>query len=106
MITNLLLIAVIMVNLIDLSGFITELEKMLSKWLDIKAHIPKPFSCSYCMTHWVGLFYLLFSHQLTLTSYTALLVICFLTPEINDIEIWFKQAIQRILGTLFDLTKR
>lgn len=107
MITNLLLIAVIVVNIVDLSGIIDELEKILGKWLGIKAHIGKPFSCSYCMIHWCGLFYLLFSHQLTLTSYAVLLVICFLTTEINDICILLKQSIQRILATLFDvMTKR
>jgi hypothetical protein len=105
-ITNLLLIAVIIVNLIDLSGFIDEIEKGLSKWLHINAHIPKPFSCSYCLTHWVGLIYLIASGQITLANYAILLVICFLTPEINDIELWFKQAIDRILATFFDMLKR
>ena len=105
-ITNLLLIAIIIVNLIDLSGFIYEIEAMLSKWLNIKAHIPKPFSCSYCLTHWVGLIYLIASENITLANYAILLVICFLTPEINDIELWLKQAIDRILATFFDMLKR
>jgi len=105
-ITNLLLIAVIIVNLIDLSGFITDIEDKLSKWLHINAHIPKPFSCSYCLTHWVGLIYLIASGQITLANYAILLVICFLTPEINDIELWFKQAIDRVLATFFDMLKR
>lgn len=104
--TNLLLIAIIIVNLIDLSGFIDELEKGLSKWLNIKAHIPKPFSCSYCMTHWVGLIYLIASGNCTLMYYATLLVICFLTPQINDIEVWFKEAINRVMATLFDMLKR
>jgi len=105
-ITNLILIAIIIVNLIDLSGFIYELETMLGKWLGIKAHIPKPFSCSYCMTHWVGLIYLIASGNITLTNYAILLVICFLTPELNDIELWIKQAIDRVLATFFDMLKR
>ena len=106
MILNLLLIAFIMVNLIDLSGFITEVEKILSKWLKINAHITKPFSCSYCSTHWLGLFYILLKGEFSLVNYSILLLICFLTPEINDICILIKQAIQRVLGTFFDLTDR
>lgn len=106
MLTKLLLIAFIVVNIIDLSGVIEEIEKRLSKWLNIKAHIGKPFSCSYCTTHWLGLIYMLVTNQWTLTNYAMLLIVCFLTPEINDICVLFKQVIQRILSTFFDMTKR
>lgn len=107
MLTKLLLAAVIWVNLLDISGFIPELEKILAKWLKVKAtHIGKPWSCSYCMLHHSWLIYLLVTGQWSLANYAMLLVVCFLLPEINDIEILLKQAIQRVLGTFFDLTKR
>lgn len=106
MLTKILLTAIIWVNLIDLSGFIEEMEKKLSKWLGINAHIGKPFSCSYCATHWSFLIYLLVTGQWTLVNYAMLLLVCFLTPEINDICVLFKQVIQRILSTFFDMTKR
>ena len=106
MILNLILVAVIWINLLDFSGFIEEVEKMLGKWLNIKAHIGKPWSCSYCMTHHSWLLYLIISHQWTIANYALLLMVCFLIPEISDICVLVKQAIQRILGTFFDLTKR
>lgn len=106
MLTKLLLTAIIWVNLLDLSGFIEEVEKILGKWLGIKAHVPKPFSCSYCMLHHSWLIYLLVTGQWTLANYAMLLLVCFLTPEINDICVLFKQVIQRILSTFFDMTKR
>lgn len=107
MILNLILVAVIWINLLDFSGFIEEVEKILGKWLGIKAHIPKPFSCSYCMLHHSWLIYLLVTGQWTLANYAMLLVVCFFLPELNDIQVLFKQAIQRILATLFDvMTKR
>ena len=44
---NLFLIALICVIIIDVSGFIEELELILAKWLKVnKVRIPKPFSCS------------------------------------------------------------
>lgn len=106
MLIKLLLTAIIWINLLDFSGFIEEVEKILGKWLGIKAHIPKPFSCSYCMLHHSWLIYLLITGQWTLANYAMLLVVCFLLPEINDVQVWIKQAIDRILATFFDMLKR
>jgi hypothetical protein len=103
---NLILIAIVVINIIDLSGIIDEIEKGLSKWLDIKAHIPKPFSCSYCMTHWTGLIYLIVTGEWSLATYDILLFICFMTGPLMDLEIWFKDCANRILATFFDLLKR
>lgn len=106
MLTTILLVGIIWINLLDMSGFIDEMEKMLGKWLNIKAHIGKPWSCAYCMTHWSMLIYMLVTGQWTLANYAMLLVVCFLLPEINDVQVWIKQAIDRILATFFDMLKR
>lgn len=82
---TIVLIAFIMVNLLDISGFIWEMEKILSRWLHIKARIPKPFSCSYCMTHWVGLLYLIIAGNLNFGAYAYLLAVCAVTPVMKDI---------------------
>ena len=66
---DLFLIALICVVIIDISGFIGEIEDILAKWLKVKSvRIPKPLSCSFCMVHWVGLAYLLLSGGLSLSS--------------------------------------
>ena len=45
---DLFLIALICVVIIDISGFIGEIEDILAKWLKVKSvRIPKPFSCSF-----------------------------------------------------------
>lgn len=97
MLINLLLIAIIIVNLIDLSGFIDEMEAIIGRWLGCKVKIPKPFSCSYCMTHHVGLIYLIFNH-FTLYYYAFILFLCFLTPVIKDLFIIVKEWLVSILN--------
>lgn len=74
---NLLFLSLIIVFIIDYSGIVQEVEEVLQKWLKMpnKAHIPKPFSCSLCMTWWTGLIYLIIAGQFTFmaVAYVALL---------------------------------
>lgn len=58
MILDLFLITIIICFLIDISGIIESIEWWLSKWLKVPCKIPKPFSCSLCMTFWIGLIYI------------------------------------------------
>ncbi len=85
---NILLIALICVIIIDISGIIDEAEKGLSKWLGMKnARIPKPFSCSLCMTHWVALIYILCAGGFSVLNYAYILFVAVLTPVIGDV-VW------------------
>lgn len=104
---NLFLIAVITVNIIDLSGFVVECESGIWRWVLKRrvprdsVRIPKPFSCSYCMTWWVGLVYLLISGNLGLGYLSILLVICFLTPVIGTVEIFLKDLSGHLMNCLY-----
>ena len=91
---DLFLIALICVVIIDISGFIEDIEIILAKWLKVKSvRIPKPFSCSFCLTHWIGLAYLLFCGALSLSSYAVLLLACVLTPVIGEAVWHFRDAL-------------
>lgn len=98
MFLDLFLITIIIVYIIDLSGFIEELEKILSKWLNIKAQIPKPISCSLCMTWWTGLIYLIIFHKFTLIWICCVALLSFLTPFFYNALL----LIRDILNTLID----
>lgn len=58
MILDLFLITIIICFIVDISGLIESIEWWLSKWLKVPCKIPKPFSCSLCMTFWIGLIYI------------------------------------------------
>lgn len=58
MILELLLITTIICFIIDISGIIESIEWWLSKWLKVNCKIPKPFSCSLCMSFWIGIIWI------------------------------------------------
>lgn len=104
---NLLLITIITVNIIDLSGIITHIKKTICKWLNKPQQdfSIKPFDCSYCMSHWIGLFYLIITSQFSLFAYAILLFFCFITPVIKDLMIWFKDLMTTVVDKLYFILK-
>lgn len=87
---NILLIAVIVVIVIDITDFINNIKKLISSILTkgkIKSssYIMKPFDCSLCMTFWAGLIYLIYCNSISLLNIAILLLIAISTPIINDI---------------------
>lgn len=95
---NLLLIAICVVMIVDISGFIDSVKIGLKRWLGIKGGVTiKPFDCSLCMTHWTGLIYLLFT-GFTLQSYALLLFISVLTPTIASAILLIREILDFIIA--------
>lgn len=80
--TGALLITLICVIVIDVSGFVQDMEGLLGKWLHCKVRIPKPFSCSFCMSFWVNVFYSIFSGAFGIGFIAYALSLSVLTPVI------------------------
>lgn len=105
---DLLIMSCILVFAIDLSGFIQVISKKIWGWMypNVRYNgwiIPKPFSCSLCSTFWLGLLYLLLTHNFTflMVGYVALLA--FLTPVIGSILITIKDFLITIINKIYDL---
>ena len=97
---TLILIQCCAVGVIDLSGIIDSLDNFLTKVLKTKARVPKPFSCSLCMTWWTCFFWLLVKGELT-WAYTAIsLGLAFLTPVVADLCHVIKNLLLRLIQTL------
>jgi len=99
-ILDLLLIQFIIVGIIDVSGFVQELEGFLSKWLHIRARIPKPIGCSLCSTWWTGLIYLIITGNLTLPLVAFTLFISLLTTVTKDIIYLIQDIFIKIITTI------
>ena len=100
--TDILLIAVIIVVIIDISGFSDSLKSGLKRLLT-KGRMSdpyyslKPFDCSFCMTWWTGLIWLLVIHNVTLWMLAYLLLICVMTPVIKDVIILIRETMLKII---------
>lgn len=102
---NLLLISLILVFIIDISGFVDTVKRLVWKWVfngkrEYQDFDLKPFTCSLCSTWWAGILYLCFTgFSWAMVAYVALLA--FLTPIFKDIMIFIKDLMIKIIDELY-----
>ena len=106
---NLFILTCIIVFIIDLSGFVDEMVKRLYyKYIkvgDYHTLIPKlkPFTCSLCLSFWVGLIYLLITSQFTILMIGYVCLLAFLTPIIGDALVMIKDVLNKIINIVYKL---
>lgn len=102
---DLFLIAVIVVIIIDLSGITLSIKSGIKRLLT-KGRMSdpnyslKPIDCSFCMTFWTGLVWLLVTHSFSLWMLTYLLLLCVMTPVIRDVIILVRELFIKIIKKL------
>lgn len=91
---NMLAIALICVIVIDISGVVDTLTASFRRLLTQgKFNTPmslKPFTCSFCMAHWVNLVYICVLGEFTVLNYLYILVLSLFTTV-------FKDALEKII---------
>ena len=105
MILNFLLITLIWVFIIDLSGFIETIEDGLSRWLKGRARVPKPFSCSLCMSWWTNLIYMLCVWDFTFPYVCIVALFAFLTPVFSNFFIWVRETLVWLIDKAYNALK-
>lgn len=97
---KLLIMAVVVVFVVDLSGFVQSVKDWLSRWLDRKVTRLRPLDCSLCMTWWTGLIYawILGAFSIQAVAYVALLA--WLSGVIRGILILIADALTAALRYL------
>lgn len=85
MIIDLILIQIICVNIVDISGVVSHIENAIARALSLKRVSIHLIECSYCVTHWCCVIYLLFNGALSLQTYTIVLMLCFLTSVTKEV---------------------
>lgn len=101
---DLFFIAVVVVVIIDLSGFIDSVKSGLKRWatggrMSDPNYSLKPIDCSFCCLWWIGLVYLLVT-GITLWSVVWLLLLCFFTPVIKDVLLLVRDLITRLIRSI------
>ena len=86
-VTDLFSILIICVLVIDISGFVHSIKVAIGKYLGISPNSfrIKPFDCSFCMTFWVSVIYLLVVGRFTLVNIAVVLLLCCLTTPLKNL---------------------
>ena len=86
-VTDLFSILIISVLVIDISGFVHSIKVAIGKYLGISPNSfrIKPFDCSFCMTFWVSMIYLLVVGRFTLVNIAVVLLLCCLTTPLKNL---------------------
>lgn len=104
-ICKLFLISLILVIIIDLSGIIDSIKFLIGKILKIRNYHNiqlKPFSCSFCMTWWVGLIYLCIIGSLNLYNIALVLLFAYGSDNIKDLLILGKDILIKITNKIYE----
>ena len=80
-------ILIISVIVIDISGFVHSIKVAIGKFLGISPNSfrMKPFDCSFCMTFWVSVIYLLVVGRFSLVNIAIVLLLCCLTTPLKNL---------------------
>ena len=99
-IIDLLLIQIICVNIVDISGVVSHIENAIARALSLKRVSIYLLNCSYCVTHWCCVIYLLFNGALSLKTYAIVLVLCFLTSVTKDLLWGVRDRLVKLVSKL------
>ena len=97
---DLILIQIICVNIVDISGVVSHIENAIARMLSLKKVSIYLFNCSYCVTHWCCVIYLLFNGALSLKTYAIVLVLCFLTSVTKDLLWGVRDRLVKLVSKL------
>ena len=97
---DLILIQIICVNIVDISGVVSHIENAIARMLSLKRVSIYLFNCSYCVTHWCCVIYLLFNGALSLKYYAIVLVLCFLTSVTKDLLWGVRDRLVKLVSKL------
>lgn len=94
--TDILLIAVIAIYIVDLSGFTQSWRSAIARWLTIPENALRPlppFDCSKCTIWWTAIIYAICTAQLNLPILAYIAAISFLAIPIQQIMIFIYEGI-------------
>lgn len=101
------LIAVIVVLIVDISGFIDSLKSGL-RYISTKGKMSspdyslKPLDCSLCCTFWTGLIYVIAIGEFSIWMLVWILLMSTFTPVIKDMILFIRDLMIKIISRLYE----
>lgn len=104
---DMMLATVIVVFIVDLSGFTQSWKNMLGRWLNVNPYnlTLKPIDCSLCMTFWTCLALALIEGSLTLGTVTASALLAFAADWIGSALRLVKDILVRLIDLIYKICK-
>ena len=96
-------ITVIVVIIVDISGFIDSIKNLIGKVLHINNVKLKPLDCSFCLNFWVSLIYLLITNELSITAVMVTLLLSTMTTIIKDVIYLIRDLIGKIINKIYNI---
>lgn len=96
-------ILIIVVIIVDISGFIDSIKSLIGKVLGINNVSLKPFDCSFCLNFWVSMVYLLITNQLSITAVMVTLLLSVMTPIIKDAIYLIRDLIGKAINKIYNI---
>lgn len=104
---NLFLITLIVVLVIDISGFYEEMYLMIKRWLTKgrfteEVKYIKPFSCSLCSSWWINLIYIIITGNFSLLLVAYILGLAVFTPIMKELILFIRTFMLKVICELED----
>ena len=96
-------ITVIVVIIVDISGFIDSIKNLVGKVLGINNVNLKPLDCSFCLNFWVSIAYLLITNELTITAVMVTLLLSTMTSIIKDAIYLIRDSIGKAINKIYNI---
>ena len=94
-------ITIIVVIIVDISGFIDSIKNLIGKVLGINNVKLKPLDCSFCINFWASLIYLLITNELSITAVMVTLLLSTMTPVIGDFIYLIRDLLGKIISKAY-----
>ena len=96
-------ITVIVVIIVDISGFIDSVKTLIGNVLHINNVSLKLIECSFCVNWWVSLIYLLITNELNLTTVMVTLLLSTMTTIIKDAIYLVRDSIGKAINKIYNI---
>lgn len=107
---DLLMITLIVVFIVDVSGVVTTIKKLIWRWLygKTKSYVDfpfKPFDCDLCATFWVNIIYVLCVDSVTIPILLWIVFLSNISASLCDLFILTREILNWLMGKVFDTLK-
>ena len=96
-------LTVIVVIVVDISGFVDSIKTFVGKVLSINNVSLKPLDCSFCVNWWLSLGYLVITNELNLTTVMVTLLLSTMTPIVKDAIYLVRDLLGKIINKIYNI---